>query len=465
MKPIIFVVGSTTAYKIHKPFAEFCVRQGRKVAFVYDREPDALFEQIQAAATALGATAVSLDAAIDPGPHEAPWGFFNRPPDRAKAFDQVRKQNPTPRMAAFADAIFGRLAAARKLLKTINPSVVVVAEDGVAGPLALIAAAQRQGLRVVVLPYGYGTQEDFEIALEPKAARGELERPEGAVGEAIRRFAPEWIKRGRFEGALLFPAEYIVCLESAGIHVRNAWIVHGGTADRLCVESAQMMRLYQSEGLPAEKLVLTGSPYGDFVLDALQTDPSARSAFRQPRKIAADHTQILVSWPPSYHDSRGSASEFPSYLEMTRTVLEGLHKLPDVRLTVSLHPAVSPDHRAAIASMGVTLSNRYVLELIPLHDIYVSYYSSTIRWAVASGKPVLNYDAYKLGLDVYDAAPGVVTVAIANELIARAREVTASESAFVALATEQVRVAPDWGMFDAHAMPRVLSELDRINHA
>ena len=87
MKPILFVVGSTTAYKIHKPFADFCVRQGRTVAFLYDREPDALFEQIQSDAKALGATAASLDAEIDAGPHEVRWGFFSRPPNHAKAFD------------------------------------------------------------------------------------------------------------------------------------------------------------------------------------------------------------------------------------------------------------------------------------------------------------------------------------------------------------------------------------------
>jgi len=461
-RPILFVVGSATAYRIHQPFAAFCVKQGRRVAFVYDREPDALFDTIAADAAKLGATAESLDKTITAGPHQAPWSFFNRAPARARVFNELREQSTSGRMKAFSDIIFGRLAAADALLKRVGPGVVVVAEDGVAGPLAIIAAAQRKGIPVAVLPYGYGTQQDFEIALDAKAARGEVEQPAGPEGNLIRQHAPEWLKQGAHAGAMLFPADYIVVLESAGIHVRNAWVVHGGMAERLCVESPQMLRLYQSEGLPADKLVMTGSPYGDFVLEALQHDAAARSAFRQPRKIDPHETRILVSWPPSYHAERGSASEFPSYLEMTRTVLEGLRDLPGVRLTVSLHPAVSAEDRAAIESMGVTLSERYVLELIPLHDIYVSYYSSTIRWAVASGKPVLNYDAYQLGLDVYDAAPGVVTVKTASELIARARELSTSESAFAALASEQVRVAPDWGLFDAPAMPRILAELENI---
>ena len=461
MRTILFVVGSATAYKIQKPFAEFCVQQGRAVAFVYDREPDALFTAIEKDAESMGSTATSLDAAIGAGPHESPWGFFTRPPARAKAFDQVRQKNPSPRMTAFADLIFGRLAAATAILKRLRPSVLVVAEDGVAGPLAMIAAAAREKIPVAVLPYGYGTQRDFEIALETKAASGELERPDGPCGEAIERMAPEWIKQGALAGSLLFPAEYIVALESATIRVNNAWVVHGGTADRLCVESPQMMRLYQSEGLSAEKLALTGTPYGDFVLDALDSDPEARAAFRQPRKISPGRTRILVSWPPSYHAERAARSEFETYLEMTRTVIDGLRALPDAEVTISLHPAVPADDRAAIEAMGVTLSDRYVLELIPLHDIYVSYYSSTIRWAIASGKPVLNYDAYQLELDVYDAAPGVITTSSHQHLMAKARELAADE-VFARVAGEQVTVAADWGLLDQRAMPRILAELDRV---
>jgi hypothetical protein len=459
-RPILFVVSSATAYRIHQPFASFCVQQGRTVAFVYDREPDAFFETICADAAKLGGTAVSLDATITPGPHKAPWSLFNRPGTRAKVFNAIRESSPSGRVKAFSDIIFGRLSAATALIKRISPAVMVVAEDGVAGPLAMIAAAQRAGTAVVTLPFGYGTQQDFEIALDAKKARGEVEQPTGPEGDAIRQYAPEWIKRGAHEGALLFPAEYIVVLESAGIHVRNAWVVHGGTADRLCVESRQMMRLYQSEGLPPDKLVMTGSPYGDFLLNALGENADAQAAFRKPRKISSPDTRILVSWPPSYHSERGSASEFPTYLAMTTAILEGLRSIPRARVTVSLHPAVSAEDRAAIAGLGVELSSRYVLELIPCHDIYVSYYSSTIRWAVASGKPVLNYDAYQLRLDVYDAAPGVVTLTRAAELIERARQLAQSDEAFTALAAEQVRVAPEWGMLDAPAMPRILDALD-----
>lgn len=461
MRPILFVVGTMTAYRIHKPFAEFCVSRRHRVQFVYDRPPDAFFEQIVADARRLGATAVSLDAAIAPGPHDSPWGFFNRPTPRAKIFEQRRNGDDGAKMNAFSDVIFGRLAAAKSLLKQIKPAVMVVAEDGVAGPLALITAAQASAVPVVVLPYGYGTERDFEIALEAKARRGELEMPEGPHGEAIKKFAPEWIKQGEFAGALLFPPEYIVALESAGMRLRNAWVVHGGTADRLLVESPHMLEVYRAEGLPPEKLVLTGSPYGDFVLEGLAKDPAARVAFRRPHRIDG-RCRILVSWPPSYHDQRGDRSEFRTYAEMTEAVLSGLRRLPNTRVTVSIHPAATADQRDAVRATGADVSDEYVVRLIPRHDVYVSYYSSTIRWAVASGKPVLNYDAYQLGLDVYDQAPGVITTASIETLLQQAALLAGSDEAFGRLAKLQIDVASRWGMLDEPAMPRILAELEQL---
>lgn len=184
-----------------------------------------------------------------------------------------------------------------------------------------------------------------------------------------------------------------------------------------------MLDLYRSEGLPEDKLALTGTPYGDFVV---------------------------------------ARSEFPSYLEMSRAVLRGLADIPATRVTVSLHPAVAAEDRESIATFGVTISDDYVLRLIPANDVYVSYFSSTIRWAIASGKPVLNYDAYKLGLDVYDLAPGVFTTNSQQQLIARARELAGAAATFAQHAAQQVAVANHWGMLDEPAMPRILAELERL---
>ena len=461
MKPLLFAVGSATSYKLHKAFAAYCVAQGRSVAFLYDRPEDDFFETITVDAAALGAPALSLDALIESGPPAAHWPIWSRTLVRALRFERIRRASTSPRVKVFSDLLLGRLAAADKALARLDPAVLIVGEDGISGPAAIQAAARRRRLKVIDLPYGYGTQDDLDISLEAKESRGELIWSEGVEADAIHKWAPAWIKRGRFAGSLMFPPEYIAVSEAADMGLDNAWIVHGGHADRLLVESNQMLGLYRSEGIPAKKLVLTGSPYCDILLEGLSEHPLAQAALRKAQRIEPNVSRILVSWPPSYHDQRGDKSEFATYLEMTQAVLGMLSDLPNSRLTVSLHPAVPASERQAIAALGVDLSDEYVVPLIPRHDIFVNYFSSTVRWAIAAGKPVVNYDAYKLDLDVYAAAPGVVTSASLDVLKRVLGELVSSEDAFSDLAKRQVAVAADWGILDGQCMARILAEIDK----
>lgn len=459
MKPILFVVGSETSYRLQLLLAEYCVSYGRKVAFLCDGAPDALFSKVQADAQQLGAFAVSLDEQIVS--HESPklrWALMPHP-WRSRFFAFLSLWVGVP----FKRVLGAHVAAAQQRLEEIAPSVVMVSEDGISGPAAVMAAARSLGLPIVDLPYGYGTQDDFEIVLGDKESNKELIRlGRGFLDWLLAKLAPAWIKKGRFAGALMFPVPYIIAREALGMSLRNAWIVHGGYADVLLVESEQMMALYRSEGVPEQKLALTGSPYCDSMYAALSNDPAATAAFRRPYAVQADSLRVLVSWPPSYHVSRGKYSEYPTYEDMSRDILTWLAALPGCELTVSLHPAALDETREFIRSLGVCINDEYIIRLIPKHDIYISYFSSTIRWALACAKPVVNYDAYKLDLDVYASAPAFFNARNTDEFKQRVASFIASPEAFAVAASEQVAVAGRWGLVDGECMSRILTEIDKL---
>jgi hypothetical protein len=220
-----------------------------------------------------------------------------------------------------------------------------------------------------------------------------------------------------------------------------------------------MMALYRSEGIPQRKLALTGTPYCDLMAQVLASDAQAKSAFRQPRSIEPGVLRLLVSWPTSYHAARGEHCEFPSYEEMSQSILGWLHALPHCRLTVSLHPAVPDALRVLLEDMGLNISSEYVIELIPKHDIYISYFSSTQRWAIACGKPVVNYDAYRVQLKIYDGAPGFIGTSSFEEFKSAVLHLTGSENAFNRLAQAQIDVAEHWGRVDGGSMDRILDAM------
>jgi hypothetical protein len=461
MKTLLFAVSSATSYRLHSRFARYCAARGHGVHLVYDAPPDALFDQLTQDAHSWGGTAVSLDASVtDAAEPDLQFGRMPHPL-RARAFAKL-----VPAASSIHRRLLGaRMAAAQALLHGLKPAAVVVAEDGISGPAAIMAAARNLGVPVADLPYGYGTRDDFDNALDEKAATEPLNRPgTDRPAQALRWLAPQWVKRGKHAGVILFPQDYILAREALGMTLRDAWTVHGGHADRLFAESRQMLALYRGEGVPERKLVLTGTPYCDLMAEALAADPQAQAAFRKPRTVEPGKLRILVSWPTSYHATRGAHCEFPSYEEMTRTVLGWLAGLPGCEVTVSLHPAIPPEARGAIEALGLRISTDYVIGLIPRHDIYVSYFSSTQRWALACGKPVVNYDAYGVDLDVYDAAPGFIKARKFEEFQARVLRLTDLEAGFAPAAAAQSAVAEEWGTVDGRASERILAELLALAH-
>ena len=56
------------------------------------------------------------------------------------------------------------------------------------------------------------------------------------------------------------------------------------------------------------------------------------------------------------------------------------------------------------------IAARKTSELVPLCDLYVASVSSTIRWAIACGKPVVNYDVYRYRYTDFISLDGVLII-------------------------------------------------------
>jgi len=455
---VLFVVTSMASYRLQLIFAEYCIAQKRRVIFVYDCPPDEIYTQIEADSTRLGALAFSLDTLISETDQPSlRFGSMPRPLHARIFFILASLQKN-----AYLYALSCRLAAAQQLLKKLSPEIIIVSEDGVSGAAAIIAAARSLQLPVVDLPYGCGIEQDFEVVLEEKAKNNELIEAKGLRGAIVSLLASFWIKKGKYSGAILFPPDYIIAREALGLTLQDAWIVHGGYANRLLAESEQMMHLYRAQHIKENKIALTGTPYCDLIKVTLQKNAQANAVFRNAEPMDKDHVRILVSWPPSYHASRADKCEFATYEDMSQKILTWLHSLPNCEVTVSLHPAVQGDSRKAIEQLGLNISNEYILTLIPTHDIFVTYYSSTIRWALASGKSVVNYDLYGLRLPLFDFAPSFFDTACFEAFQEKIQSLTISPTLLADCATQQSLVAEHWGIMDGRCMERILDEIDLL---
>ncbi len=97
--------------------------------------------------------------------------------------------------------------------------------------------------------------------------------------------------------------------------------------------------------------------------------------------------------------------------------------------------------------------------LVPLCDLYVAAVSSTIRWAIACGKPVINYDVYQYDYKDYEGVEAVSLVNTREEFRDLLQELTTNRDRLAAMAATQQRESTRWGCLDGMSGQRILALL------
>lgn len=451
--PICFIFNNVGSFRLQRYLIKYCRDNGREVVVIYNGSRNKIFLEAKSELEHLG---VECFASED---------YHNE--------SVTVDANNSRRIAFLLKFIPKRIinrywyqvrlySYALGLMQDVSPSMLVVSEDGVSASHFLLSAAQRMGIPIVDVPYGNATHEEFDLDIRRKVFSGSNLAATGVAGWCLKLIAPQWVKKGSNAGQLMFPSDYILKQELIGVSIRDPWIVHGGSADRLCAESPIAMKQYIGEGIPQEKISLTGSPYSDRLLEGLVDDEVSASAFLKPNYINGDMPRILVSWPPSYHSTFIGSSEYDTFEEMTIDILKYIGSMKNCDVKVSLHPATDPGIVDLLAEHDIETTSEDIIKLMPKIDIFITYFSSSIRWALAAGKVVLNYDAYKIKLTHFDPAPGFWTTAENAELKAKLAELVTNEAEFARLAGAQAADAPNWGFLDGKCNERILAEIDQL---
>ena len=117
-------------------------------------------------------------------------------------------------------------------------------------------------------------------------------------------------------------------------------------------------------------------------------------------------------------------------------------------MVVALHPSVPPADAVKYERYGARVALFNTAELVPLCDIFVASISSTIRWAIACSKPVVNYDVYRYRYTDFAGVKGVLTVEEQSEFVATMRRLASDVDFASGVREEQAAVAPLWGRLD-----------------
>ncbi len=302
-----------------------------------------------------------------------------------------------------------RSARARSMVRALRPDVIVLFEDNIGNFTRYIgAAAARRNIPYVVLPITIPNPREaasfFRVSNAHTAA--------GFIAGFIARRWPQWTYD--FDGyrMLRLPPTDILAMRALGVGNAKPWILNSGQASAVCVESPANQAIYERLGLGRQQLSLTGSLIDDTLFEVHRDRGKRRRALERELGLSPDRLLLVVAFPPNQFAARWKrAFEYTSFEELVTGWLAALAPLArSVNIVMRAHPRLSAGELAPFVTAGCHVFTRPTEELVPLADVFVASISATIRWALALGIPVINYDCYRYRYDDYRGAQGMVLV-------------------------------------------------------
>jgi hypothetical protein len=351
---------------------------------------------------------------------------------------------------------------ARRTCRIVQPDIVILAEDNVEYLSGVwVSAAHQQGLPVLVVPYCLAGIEE-PAAVYWKHPKHYADSDEN---QRLARSFPQWVYEYQGRRLVRLPAKRALPMEWLDISSPLPWVMNGSYADAIAVESEFMRNFYKRQGIPAKQLVTTGAVSDDVLYATLQDLEGQRYRLYRQYGMQEDRPMLLCALPPFTSAMANLRQEFESYDDMIRFWIDSMKRVEGYNVFISLHPTMDRTQFKWIEEIGwwgMGLAPPDTAVMIALCDIYVASVSSTIRWAIACGKPVINYDVYRFRFPDFRPAPGVITVETKEEFLLALRRITTDSNYYDLLREAQLNVSRYWGMIDGRSGKRILELIDRL---
>jgi hypothetical protein len=347
----------------------------------------------------------------------------------------------------------------RRFLRTNRPDIMVFAEDNVERlSMVLISEGRRQGIPSIVIPF------TIPNPLEPAKAYRDRKsnQARGPLAWLLVALYPKWRFCLNGQDLLRLPAFTALVLEMLGQSSPAPWVLNRGGAARIALDSEAQRDTYFKLGFPAAQLSVVGDIYGQMLHQALINKSRLLPDLLAKHGLPPGRPLILCGFPPDQFGRKTNDFEFSDYDTLVEAWVESFRLLGDrANILVRPHPRVDMRRFEGVDAPNIRFTSQPTAELIPLCDLYVASISATIRWAIACGIPVIDYDTYRYRYGDYDT-PGTILVETLAEFRNQLTRFADDPSFAADLAERQRSVMHHWGLIDAGLAERLSALVSEV---
>ncbi len=350
---------------------------------------------------------------------------------------------------------------AHEVYKRTRPGVIVFGQEFPGSVNSwLTKLSKRDGTKTLILPFAVGTTKEMCESLYTIPG---FDANANLLNRFCARFFPHWVNYYKGKKLLRLPGVEVIAIELAGIAPLHPWLPNWSSVDLLAVESKEMLHYYRKYGFPDQQLVLTGSMNDDILAGLQSKNEELRRRITKTLGLDEYRRVAVVALPPDQFSSRKIPLEFGNYEELCRAwadALSVLQKSDSFNVIIRPHPVTDKKMLKDIFEQrDMIVTNLDTVELVSICDLFVASVSSTIRWAIASGKPVVNYDVYDYGYSDFDSAKGVVTISHFRLFQGALIGFVFGHEKLIELEEKQKSCAKDWGCIDGQSGERIATQV------
>jgi hypothetical protein len=347
----------------------------------------------------------------------------------------------------------------RALFQAYPIAAVLLVDDRRYTELFLIEAAHRRNIPCVTLMWAATNQARDMVAWRQKSLAAIETSRWRILKPLVRVFAPQALRE--IDGQTVYWQHPLAILTLAlcARYPPHPWILGGGTSDVIAVIGDHYRDLLVSEGIPPEKVIVTGHP---------RHDDLVRQAAEWKQK-PLEKAYILLAAPPIAHIKQGTRAGHVSPEEMNaylHWVIEQLLAFP-FEIVVKPHPrdmGMSLDY-VQNHTGPVRVVNQPIAPLIAQASLLVCQGSSVVYEACSLNIPVVTFDFYHTpGYDMWEIAGVSLHVKERGQFSQIIQSALFDAHLRVQLQLQQHLFVNRYMKLDGKATQRIVSLLTTVRH-
>ena len=345
------------------------------------------------------------------------------------------------------------------ILTALNPSILLFTEDSVERDSNIwIKKSHRRGILSLIV--------SSSTATITEAAETYFNHPDYLFPSNSPKYIQwilsltyrKWCFNYRGKKFIRLPLNQLIAMDLLDFSPRLPWTINSGDVDMVLVESEFSRDLQIKDGIKSGKLQVMGSLKFDLINNYTQNLEQARQEIYSKYNLNPDRKLILCAVPP-YLPER-LLHDFENYDDMITKWVSALES-SNLNVLYSIHPSGFPVTADKIRALGQNVIDEALEILLPHCDVYLASVSSTIKWARACNKLVLDFDCFRFNYKTYDVDQAIIPVKTFNEL---GQWIDCLGSQSLQSITNNLNILPHhyWGRIDGLSFHRFYHYIESI---